>query len=29
LRTLLDEVWDRISPMRLSEVFALVQEQDI
>jgi hypothetical protein len=29
LRAAVDELWDRISSMRLSEVFALVGEQDI
>jgi hypothetical protein len=29
LRSVVDELWDRVGPMRLSEVFALLQEQDI
>jgi len=29
LRSLLDEVWDEVAPMRLSEAFALLGEQDL
>jgi hypothetical protein len=29
LRSVVDELWDRVAPMRLSEVFALLEEQDI
>jgi hypothetical protein len=29
LRSVVDEVWDRVGPMRLSQVFELLEEQDI